>query len=52
MWLNFTKKTGSVRVTAPANGNEAPPGYYMLFIINSKGIPSVAKIIQLKSSAP
>jgi Domain of unknown function (DUF1929)/Calx-beta domain/Kelch motif len=51
-WLNFTKKIGSLRVTAPANGNNAPPGYYMLFIINSKGVPSLAAIIRLKSAAP
>ena len=52
MWLNFTKKTGSLQVTAPANGNEAPPGYYMLFILNSKGVPSVASMIHLVSSTP
>jgi len=52
MWLNFTKKTGSLRVTAPANGNEAPPGYYMLFIINSKGVPSVAAMVHLISPTP
>ena len=34
-------------MTAPPNGNIAPPGYYMLFLVNSSGVPSVAKFIQL-----
>lgn len=38
-----------IRVTAPEHGNLAPPGYYMLFILNADGVPSVAKMIRLKS---
>ena len=34
-------------VTAPANGNLAPPGYYKLFILNSNGVPSIAPLIQV-----
>jgi hypothetical protein len=34
-------------VTGPASSGVAPPGYYMLFVINSAGVPSVAKIIQV-----
>jgi hypothetical protein len=34
-------------ITAPANGNVAPPGYYMLFILNSNGVPSIAPIMQV-----
>src|SRR4029077_8155763 len=30
--LTFNAGTGSLNVTAPANANLAPPGYYMLFI--------------------
>jgi len=37
-----------VRVTSPANPNLAPPGHYMLFILNARGVPSPAKIIRLK----
>src|SRR5678816_555996 len=29
------------------NGNVAPPGYYMLFLLDSTGVPSVAQFIQL-----
>ena len=45
--LPFTRVAAGLRVNAPANGNEAPPGHYMLFIINRAGVPSVAKIIKI-----
>ena len=47
MHLNFTQTSGGLNVTMPANGNLAPPGYYMLFILNGSGVPSVARIIQI-----
>jgi hypothetical protein len=43
--------SGVLNVTGPPNGNIAPPGYYMLFLINNAGVPSVAKFVQL-STAP
>ena len=48
--MNFTKGAGSLTVTAPPNGNVAPPGYYMVFVVNSSGVPSVAKFTQLGTS--
>ncbi len=45
--LKFTTKTGVLTATAPSNGNLAPPGYYLLFILNAKGVPSVARFVQL-----
>ena len=42
---------GSLRATAPPNANVCPPGYYMLFILNSQGVPSVAKIVQISAPA-
>ena len=41
-------------VTAPPSGNIAPPGYYMLFVLNSAGVPSIASFVQLAEapSAP
>ena len=48
--VSFTAGSGSLTVTAPPNGNIAPPGYYMLFILNSNGVPSVAKFVQVVSS--
>jgi hypothetical protein len=44
---SFSQATGGLDVTAPSNPNKAPPGYYMLFILNSDGVPSVAKIVQI-----
>ncbi len=44
--MSFTAGSGALTVTAPPNGNIAPPGYYMLFILNSSGVPSVATFVQ------
>jgi len=35
-------------VQAPANAILAPPGYYMLFILDANGVPSVAATLQLR----
>ena len=45
--LYFTVGSGVLHVTGPPNRNIAPPGYYMLFLLNSSGVPSVAKFVQL-----
>ena len=45
--LSFTAGSGSLTVTAPLNANLAPPGHYMLFIVDGNGVPSVAKIVQV-----
>jgi hypothetical protein len=45
--LAFQQVSGALNVTAPANANLAPPGYYALYILNGSGVPSVATIIQL-----
>jgi hypothetical protein len=45
--LTFTAAGGSVSATAPSNPNLAPPGPYMLFLINANGVPSVAKIVRI-----
>lgn len=38
---------GIVTVNVPGNSNIAPPGWYMLFLVNNKGVPSVARWIHL-----
>lgn len=38
---------GELLLQAPPNGNIAPPGYYMLFLVNQTGVPSRAKFIKL-----
>ncbi|XP_058215512.1 aldehyde oxidase GLOX-like [Rhododendron vialii] len=37
-----------IACTAPPNGIVAPPGYYMMFVVN-QGVPSVASWVQLTS---
>jgi hypothetical protein len=44
--LSFTKGSGTLTVTSPVDGNTAPPGYYMLFIVNANGVPSVASFVR------
>ncbi len=39
---------GGLRVAPPANGNIAPPGYYMLFLVSDAGVPSVASYVLLE----
>src|SRR4029077_20842345 len=48
----FSQASGGLNVTAPSNPNSSPPGYYMLFILNSSGVPSVAKIVQINGAIP
>jgi hypothetical protein len=45
--LSFTVGSGQITATAPASGNFAPPGYYMLVIVNSSGVPSAARFVRL-----
>jgi len=45
--LSFTGSSNTLNVTMPADANTAPPGYYMLFVFNSAGVPSVAKLVKL-----
>src|SRR6185503_1600553 len=33
--LAFTAGSGVLKIEAPANANLAPPGYYMLFLVNN-----------------
>src|SRR6202022_4531793 len=48
--LSFTQNQGSLTVQTPASGSWAPPGNYMLFVVNSKGVPSVASIINISAT--
>ncbi|MGW4944480.1 galactose oxidase-like domain-containing protein [Actinoplanes sp. NPDC004185] len=45
--LKFTASGTTLTVTGPPTGGVTPPGYYMLFVINSEGVPSIAKIVQV-----
>src|SRR4030095_14871438 len=37
----------TLSLTTPPDGSIAPPGYYMLFLLDSSGVPSKASFIQL-----
>jgi len=45
--LAFSQASGGLTVTAPVDGRLAPPGYYMLFLVNSNGVPSIAPILRV-----
>ena len=46
--LTLQQAPGGLTLTAPADAYLAPPGYYMLFLVNSNGVPSVAPFVQLQ----
>ena len=45
--LTVAQRPGGVTLTPPATADIATPGYYMLFLLNNLGIPSVAKFVRL-----
>ncbi|MEO7909508.1 MAG: carboxypeptidase regulatory-like domain-containing protein [Roseiflexaceae bacterium] len=49
--LTFTQSGDMITANAPLNGNYAPPGYYMLVVTDSKGVPSVASWVRVDSTA-
>jgi hypothetical protein len=50
--LSFTKGAGSLTASIPSNANVAPPGFYMLFIVDEAGVPSVAHMTRIDPTAP
>ncbi len=46
--LTFSRGAGLVRVTAPSNSRRAPPGHYLLFLLNRNGVPSVGRIVKVQ----
>jgi hypothetical protein len=48
--LAVTPTDGGLSATAPANANLAPPGDYMLFVLQADGVPSVARWVRLGST--
>ena len=45
--LSFTPGSGAINATAPASANVAPPGVYMLFLIDANGVPSMARMVRV-----
>jgi Domain of unknown function (DUF1929)/Bacterial Ig domain len=50
--LGFTAGAGTLTASVPANVHTAVPGVYMLVIVDSDGVPSVARMVTLDGSAP
>ena len=50
--LAFSQGSGGLTVTAPSAAEIAPPGDYMLFLVNSTGVPSVGSIVRLGVGVP
>lgn len=48
--LSFTTGSGVVNATLPASSITLPPGFYMCFLVNSTGVPSIAKMVQVLPS--
>ena len=52
IWLQIrSKSSSSVTVSAPVNAKIAPPGYYMIHVLNSAGVPSKAKVIKIPGTS-
>jgi hypothetical protein len=47
--LTFSQTTDGLTVTTPSGGTLAPPGHYMLFILDGSGVPSVSALIALRT---
>jgi len=45
--LSFQRAPGGLTVAAPQSGSFAPPGHYLLFILNDEGVPSTARIVRI-----
>ncbi len=43
----FSAGGGTLHATAPPSGNHAPPGWYMLFVVNAAGVPSIAHWVRV-----
>jgi galactose oxidase len=47
-YLRFAQNGGVISATAPASANLAPPGFYLLFVLNANKVPSQGQIIQIQ----
>jgi hypothetical protein len=45
--LPFTTYGNRLSVQAPTHAADAPPGYYLLFVLDAAGTPSKARIVKI-----
>ena len=50
-WLSFQRDGGELVISAPSSRNRTPPGHYLLFLLNTAGVPSVGEIVNVGSQA-
>lgn len=48
--MPFTRQATTLSIKVPASSarNRVPPGHYMMFLLDAAGVPSVARIVQIK----
>jgi hypothetical protein len=46
--LDFTRTATGVDVQAPNDAQHAPPGFYLVFILNRNGVPSDGKVVKVQ----
>jgi len=51
MELPFQRSGNTLAVTAPKTNRLAPPGYYLLFVIDKDGVPSQGKVMPMYITA-
>lgn len=48
MDMGISGGSGTIKVSIPRSANIAPPGYYLMHLIDNKGVPSEAHMIHLR----
>ena len=49
--LGFSQASGGLNVVLPSSANNAPPGHYLLWILNGSGVPSVGNWLQITAGS-
>ena len=49
--LQAVPSAGGLAVTAPASPDACPPGHYLMFLVTTGGVPSVAAIVQVAAAS-
>ena len=45
--LTFTASGNRLMVQSPTRAADAPPGFYLLFVLDSAGVPSIARMVKV-----
>jgi YVTN family beta-propeller protein len=49
--LAYSAEGSQLSVQAPTRAADAPPGFYMLFVLDTAGVPSIAKMVRINVAA-